>query len=151
MVKCTRAILPALIVGALAAGCASPTPADLERADLARAEVKGLLSVFRDAVRAKDAEAAAASISPHLFPQEKARLRRMIEEAVRMKLYTGYGFDVEQAVAKLSWRRLNDGRVRLKVKAENVLGVRSKDRYELARADDQWRIVDLVVADPPAR
>ncbi|MDP6438953.1 MAG: hypothetical protein QGH74_04890 [Candidatus Brocadiia bacterium] len=148
MVKCTRAILAALIVGALSAGCASPTPADLERADLERVAVKDLLSAFRDAVRAKDAETAAASISPHLFPQEKARLRRMIGEAVRMKLYTGYRFDVEQAVAKLSWKRLNGGRVRLKVKAGNVLGMRFKDRYELARADEQWRIVDMRLNSP---
>jgi len=138
----------AAMLAALCAGCASPGPADLDRADRARGEIRELLQQFITAVRAKNAEAAAGALSDHLLPADRQRMARMIEDAVWLEVYTGYDFDIEGAVKRLGWKDLTRGRVRFTARATNARGVEFKDSYAVIRTAEGWRIDGLKLRTP---
>jgi hypothetical protein len=148
----------ALPVLALAAGCASPTPEDLEYAQRQRAQLTVMLEQFCKVVVDKNPAEADPLLSPRLGPLEKMRLRQQIKQAVWLKQYTGYTFDMPGSLQGASWRRLRDGELYLKVRAGNSSGEHFKDRYWLQRVgQNDWRIARLrlqevepgALADPP--
>lgn len=143
-----KALVAAAIFAAVAGGCAHPTTADLDYARSAREGIAATLSGFAQAVRDKDALAAAAFISPEVAAARRADMEHVIKRSVCLEVYTGYGLDVERAVDGLSWRVLRNGAVELKVRATNAAGWRFKDRFALARSGDRWLIADVSLQEP---
>lgn len=148
--RARKALALMVILAAVAGGCATRTAADLEYARSARRSIAATLSRFAEAVRDKDAAAAAALLSPDVPSAHRVRMEQAIKQAVWMELYTGYRLDVERAVARPGWRKLRDGRAVLKVAAANAAGVEFQDRFVAERRESDWFLSDVLLQEPVA-
>ena len=143
-----RVLWLALILAALAGGCATPTKADLARAESAGVQLTALLEGFSAAVRNDDVPAAMALVWPDLRPAERSRLRLALQDVVWLRGYSGYRVDAERAVSRLGWRSLRKAAVQTRVEGRNEGGARLRDGYVLVEKDSQWFVADFVFHKP---
>ncbi len=141
--------LPAVVaLTALAVGCATPTPRDLEVAESGGEQVKELFGSLAEAIRQQDAGLLKSLLSPTLKQRDAARLQVRVGQASWLERYSGYTPDIESALAGIHWEEWKQGRFSLEVSASNIFGDRLEDAFELVSVEGQWRILDVKMAEP---
>ena len=144
-----RSLLAAAMAAAfLAAGCATPTNVERTYAETSRKEVGKLMAGFAGAIRAKDADAAMALVSPGLTGMGRGKVQDAVERAVWLEMYTGYDPNIAEAVADIGWHALCRGSVTIEVSALSPSGFEIEDRYEIVRHEGKWYVADAAFVAP---
>jgi len=139
----------ASIVALLAvAGCAAPTQAEIAQHAEAQKEIAGLINEFAEAVRSKDAHAAAEVFGSEMYPTQRAIAELELRQSIWLRLYTGYKPDAGEAAAKVSFRAVRKGVAELKVPATNDDQLHFVDRYTFARRGEIWDLVAVKLQEP---
>jgi len=130
----------------VAAGCATPQPADLEYATSARSDVVALLDGWTEAIRNKDVAAAMALADPKMGFAARARLEHKLTQVIWLARYAGYRIDGERAASSLSWRVLKEGKARVRALCTNRDGDHFEERYTVVRRGEDWFVASVELA-----
>jgi hypothetical protein len=139
-----------LMAGALAtaAGCATPTPADMLVAQTGKQEAQDLLDAFAHAVREKDPAPISSLLSPTLRPREADQLEARLARASWLERYSGYAPDIDRALDQAGWRDWKGTELRLVLSGTGAFGPTTEDEITLAKAGGKWRISGCKMAEP---
>lgn len=132
-------VLMAGLVGT-AAGCATPTPADMLAAQTGKQEARRLLEAFAQAVRQKAPELIRPFISPTLRPPEADELQARLGRAGWLERYSRYAPDIDGALDQTDWRDWKGARLRLILSGTDAFGQATEDQVILLKVDGKWHI-----------
>jgi hypothetical protein len=140
--------LGAVFLGVAAAGCAAPTPQDLQAADAGRQQAERAIQALARAVVDKDPALITPFLSPRLSPRDVSLLQSRLEQASWLERYSGYTPDLVEALGGTSWRDWRRPEVCLAVPVVAAYGQTSEDELTLEKVEDEWLIKGLQMAEP---
>ncbi len=138
----------ALVSAALAAGCITPTPQQLQATQEDRAQAQDLLDSFAACIRRQDANGLRPLLAPSLATSEFVPLALRLEGASWLRRYEGYTLDAGPALQGVSWRHWDSGQVEVYVPVTNANGDRFTNRFVLSRGSKGWYIRNFSVDEP---
>ena len=140
-------LLGALAATALATGCVTPTPMDLQAADEGRVQAEQILGSFAQALQQRDPQALEPLVAPYLRPLDVRLLKMKLVAGSSLGFYEGYAPDLARPLADVSWREWRDGMVVLQVPYADHYGVESEDTFRLHNREGRWYLVGFELKD----
>lgn len=144
--------MKAILVGALAAtalatGCVTPTPMELEAVDQARVQARQVLDSFAQALRERNAQALDPLVDPRLKPRDVRMLKRKLIVASSMVFYEDYSPDLDKAIADVYWRTWTQDEASVGVPYSVPFGPEHTDLFTLTNKEGRWYLYDIDLRD----
>jgi hypothetical protein len=138
----TKALLVGVLAtAALAAGCVTPSPAQLQAAEEARTQVEPILNSFAEALRQRDTDALKPLLSPYLAAGDEKLLEMNLLNGASLAFYSNYRPDFAAALANTDWQEWQKDLVVVQVPYTDPYGTATVDKFILHHRDNRWHLV----------